>query len=135
MITGISKAAPTLAMILSDRLFTSQRRALVESLDKPKRRRETPKRRDVLPASLPPLGLSVDEAAAFVGVSPNKYRELERRKLMPAARMIDGRKVYDREQVHAAFKRMPSADASNDSGPITADHDADDTWGDIDGTP
>ena len=38
---------------------------------------------NILPANLPPLGLTLEEVAAFVGVSPNKYAELERRKLMP----------------------------------------------------
>src|SRR5829696_4948780 len=39
-----------------------------------------PRRRaEALPPNLPPLGLALEEVAAFVGISPNKYKELERR--------------------------------------------------------
>jgi hypothetical protein len=77
----------------------------------------------VLPASLPPLGLSLEEVAAFVGVSPNKYLDLVRRGLMPQPRMVDGRRVYDRELAHAAFKRLPIKGE---------DHNASLTWEDVD---
>src|SRR4051794_25356588 len=58
------------------------------------------KARENLTPSLPPLGLMLEEVAAYIGVSPNKYKELERRGLMPAPRVIDGRRVHDRELAH-----------------------------------
>jgi hypothetical protein len=89
-------------------------------------RRERTRPAEILPANLPPIGLTLDEVVAFVGISPNKYKELERRKLMPGPRMIDGRRVYDRELAHAAFKRLPIKDE---------DHNASSTWEDIDNAP
>jgi len=80
-----------------------------------------------------PCRLSINEAAAFVGVSASKYRALERRELMPAARVVDGRRLYDREQVHAAFKRLPTT--SNGSGepmPPQPHNDSEDhSWDDL----
>ena len=81
---------------------------------------------NILPANLPPLGLTLEEVAAFVGISPNKYKELERRKLMPRPRMMDGRRVYDRELAHAAFKLLPIKDE---------DRNGSSTWEDIDHAP
>ena len=73
----------------------------------------SPRRRaEALPPNLPPLGLALEEVAAFVGISPNKYKELERRGLMPAPRIMDGRRVYDRELARAAFKRLPTTDGN-----------------------
>ena len=96
------------------------------------RRRERERRRpvEVLPASLPPLGLSLNEVAAFIGVSPNKYLELVRRGLMPQPRMIDGRRVYDRELAHAAFKHLPTANGRGT--PMTGSARETTTWEDID---
>ena len=96
------------------------------------RRRERERRRpaEVLPASLPPLGLSLDEVAAFIGVSPNKYLDLVRRGLMPQPRMVDGRRVYDRELAHAAFKHLPTANGRGTS--MTGSDRETTTWEDID---
>jgi hypothetical protein len=92
-----------------------------------------PRRRaEALPPNLPPLGLALEEVAAFVGISPNKYKELERRGLMPAPRIIDGRRVYDRELAHAAFKRLPTTDRNGTALTTTATADHDTTWEDID---
>jgi hypothetical protein len=92
-----------------------------------------PRRRaEALPPNLPPLGLALEEVAAFVGISPNKYKELERRGLMPAPRIIDGRRVYDRELAHAAFKRLPTTDGNGTALTTTATSDQDTTWEDID---
>ena len=90
-----------------------------------------PRRRaEALPLNLPPLGLALAEVAAFVGISSNKYKELERRGLMPAPRIIDGRRVYDRELAHAAFKRLPTIDGNRTATTATGDYDR--SWEDID---
>jgi hypothetical protein len=92
-----------------------------------------PRRRaEALPPNLPPLGLALAEVAAFVGISSNKYKELERRGLMPAPRIIDGRRVYDRELARAAFKRLPTTDGNATALTTTATGDHDTTWEDID---
>src|SRR4051794_14737942 len=73
-----------------------------------RKRRQAAPRKVILPANLPPIGLSLEEVAAYIGISANKYIELMRRGLMPSPRIIDGRRVHDRELAHAAFKRLPT---------------------------
>ena len=74
-------------------------------------------------AALPIIfGLSEPEAAAAIGVSATKFRELRKSKRMPDPRRIDSRLVYDVDELRVAFKAMP--------------HDAEeyrraDTWADV----
>jgi hypothetical protein len=67
------------------------------------------------------LGLAEPEAAAAVGVSASKFRQLVSDRRMPKPRRIDGRLIYDVDELRAAFKSMP--------------HDGDvgeaDTWVDV----
>lgn len=67
-----------------------------------------------------PRGLSVDEAAAYVGVSATKFREMVADGRMPPCKRIDGRTVWDRVALDAAFDRL-DADAQRDAAP-------DDVW-------
>jgi hypothetical protein len=68
------------------------------------------------------FGLSELEAAAAIGISATKFRELRKAKRMPAPRRIDSRLVYDVDELRAAFKAMPH-DAEETEGA--------DTWADI----
>ena len=43
----------------------------------------------------PRRGLSREEAAVYIGVSPGKFDKLIANHRMPRARCIDGRKVWD----------------------------------------
>jgi hypothetical protein len=90
---------------------------------------------NILPANLPPLGLTLEEVAAFVGISPNKYSDLIRRGLMPSARLVDGRRVHDREAAHAAFKRLPTTMGNGGDIPTTGDDRPTSTWEDVDNAP
>jgi hypothetical protein len=79
-------------------------------------------RREILGGLPIVFGLSEAEAAAAIGVSATKFRELRKAKRMPAPRRIDNRLVYDVDELRAAFKTMP--------------HDGDescrrDTWADV----
>ncbi len=65
------------------------------------------RRSDLLPASLPPRGLSRVEGAAYIGVSPSKFDELVKDGRMPRPKRIDGRTVWDRKQLDAAFEALP----------------------------
>jgi predicted DNA-binding transcriptional regulator AlpA len=66
-----------------------------------------PTRRDIL-AGLPVVfGLSAPEAAAAIGVSASKFRELVEGGRMPRPRRIDGRLVWDVDELRAAFKALP----------------------------
>lgn len=63
-------------------------------------------RESVLPASLPPRGLSRIYAAAYIGVSPTKFDELVADKRMPRPKRIDGRRVWDRLKLDEAFAAL-----------------------------
>jgi predicted DNA-binding transcriptional regulator AlpA len=65
-------------------------------------------RRDVLPLSCPPRGLSRVEAAAYVGVSVAKLDEMVKDGRMPKPKRIDARAVFDRLSLDAAFAALPS---------------------------
>jgi hypothetical protein len=60
---------------------------------------------------IPRRGLSRDEAAIYVGISPSKFDELVRDKRMPGARRIDGRRVWDVRALDIAFDELPCEDA------------------------
>lgn len=57
---------------------------------------------------VPRRGLSREEAAMYVGVSPTKFDELVRDGRMPPARRIDARKVWDVRDLDVAFDALPS---------------------------
>jgi hypothetical protein len=62
---------------------------------------------DILPASLPPRGLSREQAAAYVGVSPNLFDEMVDDGRMPPARIINRRRIWDRIELDSAFAALP----------------------------
>ena len=66
----------------------------------------------VLPQSLPPRGLSREQAAAYVGISPSLFDILVKDGRMPAPKRVNARTVWDRLQLDAAFAALPSNDAS-----------------------
>ena len=67
-----------------------------------------PRRRRDVAAMLPiVLGLPELEAAAAIGVSTTKFREMVEKKLMPQPRTADGKLVYDIDELRAAFKALP----------------------------
>jgi predicted DNA-binding transcriptional regulator AlpA len=73
-----------------------------------------PERRDVLPQSLPPRGLSREQAAAYVGVSTGTFDVLIKEKIMPGPKRLRGRVVWDREQLDAAFSALPDGRQEGD---------------------
>lgn len=64
-------------------------------------------RRSALPPSLPPRGLDRAEAAAYVGVGTSLFDRLVGDGRMPAPKRIDGRLVWDRRALDAAFDALP----------------------------
>lgn len=50
-----------------------------------------------------PIGLSREEAAAFIGVSPNTFDKLVTARAMPAARCIGQRRVWHAGEIESAF--------------------------------
>lgn len=55
----------------------------------------------------PRRGLSREEAAAYLGISPSKFDELRKDGRVGAARLIDGRKVWDIHALDQAFDALP----------------------------
>ena len=61
----------------------------------------------------PPRGLSRDEAARYIGVSPSKFDEMVSAGLMPRPKRIGSRVVWDRLKLEAAFSDLPDDNRAN----------------------
>lgn len=64
-------------------------------------------RRDVLPPSLAPRGLSRVQAAAYVGVSPSLFDQMVSDGRMPAPKVANSRVIWDRLRLDDAFTALP----------------------------
>jgi len=62
-------------------------------------------------------GISEAEAALYVGIGVSKFQEMVRDHRMPRPYLIDRRKVWDFDDLDAAFKSLPREgdDAPSDS--------------------
>ena len=60
---------------------------------------------------VPRRGLSRDEAAMYIGISPAKFDEMVTVGSMPRPRLIDRRKVWDILALDVAFDRLPVEDS------------------------
>jgi hypothetical protein len=65
------------------------------------------RRIDVLPISLPPRGISREQAAAYVGISPSLFDEMVKDGRMPEPKRINSRTVWDRRLLDLAFDALP----------------------------
>lgn len=61
----------------------------------------------LLPPSLAPRGLSRVEAASYVGISPVTFDRMIEDGLMPPAKSIGGRRIWDRLALDKAFHDLP----------------------------
>jgi len=52
-------------------------------------------------------GFSETEAAVYLSLSPSFFRTLVARGIMPPPRIIGGRRVWDIDELDAAFKAIP----------------------------
>jgi len=66
-----------------------------------------------LDLSYPPRGMSRDEAARYVGVSVTKFDEMVADGRMPKPKRVDGRVVWDRLRLEAAFTDLPEEKVRN----------------------
>lgn len=64
-------------------------------------------RYDALPPTLAPLGLGRAEAAAYLGISPGTFDKLVQDGRMPPPKLIESRKVWDRDAITIAFRELP----------------------------
>jgi len=69
-----------------------------------------------LPPSLAPRGLSRVQAAEYIGVGVTKFDELVEDGRMPKPKRIDGRTVWDRMQLDAAFTAIDGTEANEWNG-------------------
>ncbi|MGU9978766.1 helix-turn-helix transcriptional regulator [Phreatobacter sp. HK31-P] len=76
------------------------------------------RRIDLLPASLPPIAVRREHAAAVIDVSPKKFDELVKDGRMPPARKIDGRRVWIIDEIRARALDLPTADDPADANPF-----------------
>ena len=53
-------------------------------------------------------GLSRVRAAAYVGVGTSKFDEMVKDGRMPKPKRIDGRTVWDKQEIDVAFDDLPS---------------------------
>lgn len=68
-----------------------------------------------LPANLPPRGLSREEAAAYVGVSPTLFDIMVKDGRMPKPKRINSRTVWDIRQIDKAFDALPGGDVDENN--------------------
>ena len=63
--------------------------------------------------SYPPRGLSREEAARYVGVGITKFDQMVADRRMPKPKKVDGRVIWDRLKLEAAFGELPGDDEEN----------------------
>jgi hypothetical protein len=61
---------------------------------------------------VPRRGLSREEAAIYLGISPVKFDDLRRDGKVPAPRLIGERKVWDIHELDLAFDELPRDNAA-----------------------
>jgi excisionase family DNA binding protein len=64
------------------------------------------------PFAYAPRGLSRDEAARYVGVGATKFDEMVADGRMPRPKRVDGRVIWDRLRIEAAFSDLPEDNAN-----------------------
>lgn len=64
-------------------------------------------RATALPPGIAPRGFNRREAAAYIGIGETKFDEMVADKRMPPPKRIDGRVVWDRLALDAAFDALP----------------------------
>lgn len=59
------------------------------------------------PIAYAPRGMSRDEAARYIGVGNTKFDEMVSDGRMPRPKRVDGRVIWDRLRIEAAFSDLP----------------------------
>lgn len=79
----------------------------------------TPRRRpsSILPDSLPPIGVNREQAAAYIGISATSFDRLVYEGIMPDARILRGRLVWDVAEIADAFRAIPHRSESTTTNP------------------
>jgi hypothetical protein len=64
-------------------------------------------RKEIMPFLPVVFGLGELEAAAAIGISATKFRSMVVQKRMPSPTRLDGRNIWDVDELRAAFKALP----------------------------
>jgi predicted DNA-binding transcriptional regulator AlpA len=75
----------------------------------------------------PPRGLSRDDAARYVGVGVSKFDQMVADGRMPKPKRVDGRVIWDRLRIDAAFTDLPEESTANPLDRILER----DSWADV----
>jgi excisionase family DNA binding protein len=73
-------------------------------------------------------GLSEIEAATYISVSPTFFRQLVRDGRMPRPRLAGRRRLWDIDELDAAFRDLPREGVDGQPAPESSD---DSTWADF----
>lgn len=68
-------------------------------------------------SNLEPRGLNRVAASQYIGVSTGKFDQMVADGRMPAAKQIDGRKVWDKRALDEAFSALPGQHESLEHNP------------------
>ncbi len=79
------------------------------------------RRGELLPHSLPPIGINREQAAALIGVSTSLFDGAVHAGTMPAPRLLGGRNIWDVEELYAAFKKLPHRGGEDFDAPYQDD--------------
>ena len=69
---------------------------------------------NVVHVSFAPRGLSMVEAAAYVGVCVSEFDQMVKDGTMPASKRVGTRRIWDRLEVDAAFDNLPGDSDPNE---------------------
>jgi predicted DNA-binding transcriptional regulator AlpA len=73
----------------------------------------------------PPRGMSRDEAARYIGVGVTKFDEMVADRRMPRPKRVDGRVIWDRFKLEAAFTDLPEEKRVNPWDSVLAENPLD----------
>lgn len=77
-------------------------------------RADNDNRRSCLPHGSMPRGLSREQAAEYIGVSPSKWDGLVAEGAMPQPKMIGSRTIWDLRRIDLAFDALPDRESRNE---------------------
>lgn len=71
--------------------------------------------------AMPRRGLSLSEAAVYVGVGTTLFAQMVEEGRMPKPKLINARKVWDLHQLDRAWENLPDQDAAAATQPRALD--------------
>ncbi len=66
------------------------------------------------PSSIDPRGLNREAAASYIGIGTTLFDALVGDGRMPKPKLINSRKVWDRQELDIAFNKLPNGEQPDD---------------------